>query len=176
MRASEHLPETAWKQPSDYGGFSPVGDYCIMSQHRDSDALTRSNWECACKQLGAEPFDDGHYIMSDTEYDARPMVYHWRARHWAVGWVECLMVRPDAPDDTLESAGEILCSLESYPVLDDDHFSALECHEACEMWAASSLANRLHYIRDTGISIFAIRRDDMPSDDCGTIQQRLNGV
>jgi len=176
MNASEHLNGTAWKTQSDYGGFNPIGDYCILSQHRDSDALDRSNWQCACEQLAAEAYDDGRYSMTDEEWNARPMVYHWRAGHYLVGRIEYLMVRPDAPDATLEAAGEILCRLGSYSVLDDEHFRELELSEAEETWSNSSLRARLYYIRDTGVSIFSIRRDYPPSDDQGAIQSRLNGV
>ena len=44
----------AWEHPSDYGGFSPDGDFVLLSQHRDSDVLSRSNWIRVCEDMKAE--------------------------------------------------------------------------------------------------------------------------
>jgi len=85
------------------------------------------------------------------------------------------MVRADAPGDVLERAGAMVAELENYPVVDEEDFCELECTEAQETWENSSLSDRQHYIRDTGVSLFSIRRDYPPSDDCGIIQQRLLG-
>lgn len=144
MNVIDHLEETAWTRPDHYAGFSPDGDYCIMSQHRDSDCVSRSNWICACKELSAEAWDSG-----DDGFDERPAVYHWRASHWAVGWCEYLMVRADALDNIKEKAGEMICALSDYPILNDDHHSELEMEEANETWAnCYDDAERLKYIRD----------------------------
>ena len=172
MNAAEHLQENAWKHPECYGGFSPDGDYLILSRNRDSDLLSESNWNCACKSLGAEAFDSGRDAEAFAE---RPNVYHWRAGHWACGWVEYLMVRADAPDDVQDAAGEIVCSLADYPVLNEDDFSEREFNAACEAWERYNLADRVDLCQRAGISIFAARRDDMPSDDSGFIQEQLTG-
>lgn len=168
MNASEHLPETAWKTPRYYAGFSPIGDYCILSRHRDSDILSESNWASACKSLGAEAYDGGAEYFSE-----RPAVYHWRAGHYLVGWVEYLCVRSDAPDDTLEAAGEIVRSLADYPVLDESDFSEREWDAACSAWEQSSIRDRMDYCERAGISVFAARRSKLPSDDSGRLFELL---
>lgn len=170
MHAIEHLTECAWKRPDSYGGFSPDGDYMILSRHRDSDTITRSNWEVACESLKAEAWDS-------RDMEGRPAVYHWRAGHWAVGWVEYLCVRADAPDDVLTEAGEIVCSLADYPILSDDHHSDLEYSEACELWERESVRGRFRVIKDSGarVSIFAARRDELPNDDSDAILDYLRG-
>ena len=159
MDAMGHL--TVWKHPENYGGFSPDGDFVILTQHRDSEALDRSNWICACEVLHAEPWDNGH-----EEYEARPQVYHWRASHWAVGWIEYLMIRADALESVLSDATRIVCDLADYPVLDEDHFSNLEFEESCEHWEQCSVRDRVEIIQHKGqnenVSIFAARRDEMP--------------
>ena len=43
MRA-RGLEDSKWVHPNSYAGFSPDGDYLIVTQHRESDALDRSNW------------------------------------------------------------------------------------------------------------------------------------
>lgn len=174
MQAHEHLEP--WKTPESYGGFSPVGDFCILAQHRDSDILSESNWHCALAQLNAQAYDGG-----DTDFNSRPVVYHWRAAHWAVGWVEYLMVRADAPADILTQAGEMVCALADYPVLDESDFSEREMLAAEEAWKNLDIRGRIELIAGETydgkpISIFAARRDYPPSDDCGTIQNRLIGV
>lgn len=165
MDAIEHLQDAAWQTPRDYRGFSPVGDYLVLSRHRDSDLVAESNWAVACKELGAVDHDSG-------ELDSRPPVYTFRPRHWAVGWVEYLLVRPDAPEATRKEAGEILCSLEDYPVLSDEDLSERERESASEHWASLSVRDRAEIIKRVGnCSIFAARRDYLPRDDNGAVMQ-----
>jgi hypothetical protein len=166
--AREILAPHAWETPRRYAGFFPIGDYCILTRHRDSDAATRSNWEVARQSFDVQPYDDG-----DSAYHARPAVYDWRAGHCMVGWVEYLMVRADADDDTLARAAAIVEKLEDYPILNEDHFSELEYTEACDAWTALGIGSRVDILRAAGVSIFAARRDDMPSDDTGYIMEQL---
>lgn len=174
MDAIEHLQDYTWKHPSDYGGFSPDGDYCIMSRNRDSDILIESNWAAACRQLGAEPYDNGRSGGDADSFPDRPNVYHWRAGHWACGWVEYLMVRHDASESVLQEAGEIVCSIADYPILDESDFSERECNAAAEYWQQMSLRERVELMRDCGESIFAARRDWFP-DSTGRVQESLLG-
>jgi hypothetical protein len=169
MDAIEHLAETAWKTPDYYGGFNPVGDYVIVSRHRDSDLNAESNWEVACRDLQAVDHDSG-------EFDSRPPVYTFRAGHWAVGWVEYLLVRPDAPEETLVKAGEIICALADYPILDESDLSEREWEAATESWRNFSVRDRAELIKRVGnCSIFAARRDTIPQEDDGELQQALLG-
>ena len=162
------LQATAWTKPGSYWGFSPDGDYCVMSQHRDSDCLSRSNWIVACERFNAEPWDNG-----SENYDSRPAVYHWRAGHCLVGWVEYLMIRQDAPAEILDLAESMLSNLEGYPVLDESHFSGLETNEVEEYWSSLPVQDRMEYCREAGISIFAARRPWIPPEDTGYIYERL---
>lgn len=168
MQASEHLEK--WQRPSSYAGFSPTTDYLILSRHRDSPLIDRVNWDVAGEQLGAEPMDHG---SSQDIPDDRPNVYHWRAGHCLVGWVEYMMVRGDAPQDTLDKAGEIVCSLADYPVLDEDRFSDTEYSAVCDYWERCSVRERVDYLSEAGLNIFAARRGELPPDDCGHLYERL---
>jgi hypothetical protein len=170
MDAIEHLETTAWKHPRDYGGFSPDGDYCILSKHRESDALTRSNWDCISAELNAEPYDGGA-----DDFSNRPITYHWRAGHWAVGWVEYLMLRADAPDAIKQTAGEIICALSDYPVYDEDHYSELEYTETAEYWEHMRVRDRFDAIKQSAstVSIFAARHATLPADDSGALFEYL---
>ena len=170
MQAIEHLESVKWAHPKYYGGFSPGGDYLILSRHRESDTVDRSNWDVACESLKAEAWDS-------RDMEGRPMAYHFRAGHPLVGWVEYLLVRADAPDDLLTAAGEIVRRLSEYPILSDEHHSELEWNEICDYWHGLSVRNRLIVIRKSGskVSIFAARRDELPGDDDGRIFERLRG-
>jgi len=178
---SDILAKRAWKKPNDYFGFSPVGDYLIASVNRDSSALERSNFECLTRDLMREAescTDDERAAVEDNQpANMQEIVYTWRAHHWAVGWVEYLMVSQLAPQRILDSAAEMLAALADYPVYDESHFSDLEWNEAAEYWARMSVRDRAELIRESrcGASIFAARRDEIPQDDCGALFERLRG-
>lgn len=166
----KYLSKNVWSHPSSYAGYSPDGDYLIVSRHRDDDDLTESNWAYVCKTLKAEAYDEG------TEgYATRPNVYHWRAGHCMVGWVEYLMVRQDAPESVLKDAEAILKRLDAYPALDEDDWSEREYNSAMDYWASMSVRDRIYLLKDSGTSIFAARRAELPQDDTGYIMERLRG-
>jgi hypothetical protein len=126
-----------------------VDGYIVLTQTRDSDALTRSNWAVGEERL---PGADIH-----------------RFGHWMCGWVEHLTVPTDAPDELLIAAAQIVEDIEAYPVLSDDHYSNLECEEAYEYWSTASLRTRVELCRHHGVSIFAARHDDIPETPSGEL-------
>ena len=154
-----------WQHPADYGGFSPDGDFYIYAQHRDSDALTRSNYGrifADLKRLAdtlPQPADDGEHGQGGA------WVYDFRAGHWAVGWIEHLLIRADAPDELQREAAEILAALDDYPVYDESAYSELQWNEAAEYWEQMPLRDRVALLAENGGSIYAARRDEIPSND-----------
>lgn len=103
-------------------GFAYWGEHegwgIAYSQHRDSEALERSNFRAMLAICEAED-DDAVTVESMS--------------HWAVGWVEYILVRPDsAAWLAAEQARE---RLDDYPVLDDDDYSEEEYRESCESMA-----------------------------------------
>jgi hypothetical protein len=168
-RAKEILDETKWAHPSDYGGYSPNGEYVITSQSRDSDSLSRSNYE--------RIFEDLKELNPKDWTGGNAPVYDFRAGHWACGWVEYLMVKDNAPDNILIISAEILCALSDYPVYDETHWSELEYNEAGDYWASLNVRDRAELIKETGCgaSIFAARYDYLPQDDNGSLMESLNG-
>lgn len=120
-----------WTLPSDYSGEHWDGYYVFLGQHRDSDALDRSNFESGLETIGGE---------SDT-------VIVVRESHWAVGWVEWIAIHQD-DEKALKVADEIAVALENYPVVDEEHYSQLETEEADETWAnCYNEKERIEYIR-----------------------------
>lgn len=171
--ALEILKSRKWEHPRDYGGFSPDGDYVICGRSRDSDALEESNYRSLYRDLKCEPWN----ARDDEFYDERPAVYDFRQGHWAVGWVETMLVREDADEDLLIRVAEIVAGLEDYCVYDEQDFSDLESEQAQDYWETLSTRERVEMLGQCGISIFAARRDYPPFelDHQGRLYERLGG-
>lgn len=118
------------------------GDWLIASaMHRDSDCLTCSNFRCFEKALKALP----EFKAWDGEFS--PVTIE-EFNHWAVGWVQYLIIHPSFTAG-VALAESIRAKLEEYPVLDDEDFSNIETEEANETWKNCYDANeRIKYIRD----------------------------
>jgi hypothetical protein len=117
-----------WTRPNNYLGETWEGYYVFLSQNRDSDALTRSNFICALEQIG------GNVAVSHE-------------RHWACGWIETILI-PQENTQALAVAQQILNKLEDYPVLNEDHYSELEYEEQdYEEWRKEDLEEALFEAR-----------------------------
>jgi hypothetical protein len=150
--------------------FQPTGRSRDLPR-RKSARKRRRNLSAGSHLYNSQPMDHGSYDNIPAD---RPNAYHWRAGHFAVGWVEYLMIRADAPDELRTRAGEmLLCNLADYAVLDDDRWSKAEHEAVCAYWAQCSVKERVEYLQEADISIFAARRDELPQDDDGALYQRL---
>ncbi len=113
--------------------------FIAAAQHRDSDCLTRSNFrsfKSALKEFDSwQSNDEGAYCVESFN-------------HWAVGWVEYLLVNPECKA-AIELADKLREKLKDYPVLDENDFSNLENDEANEVWRnCYSPSERIKYIRE----------------------------
>lgn len=124
-----------WTRPDHYAGAQWPDYYVFLGRHRDSDMITESNFDAAMKALGGE---------SETVIIAR-------ASHWAVGWVESILIHKD-DSAALQIADDLAAQLEDYPVLDESDLSERECEAAHEYWngwrSEPDLQHRLWAIRD----------------------------
>jgi hypothetical protein len=162
-----------WQTPECYIGQAWDSYYVFLSQHRDSDCLTRSNYRVAFNRLHAASveFEEDLYKKGSEEAG----VLSVRESHWAVGWVEWLAIHQDN-EEALRMADTMAAAIADYPALCEDDWCALEDEEACEAWKHLSVRDRLETMKGArGVSMFAARHDDYPSDDCGLIQHRLLG-
>tara|TARA_R100001086_G_scaffold852_1_gene423 strand:+ start:2806 stop:3303 length:498 start_codon:yes stop_codon:yes gene_type:complete len=91
--------------------------YVFIGQNRDSEALTRSNFTVALREL--ERVDPEGEDFTTVSFS-----------HWGPGWIELILVRPDTKAAT--EAQEMSDALMDYPVLDESHFSELEYEEMSE--------------------------------------------
>jgi len=104
-------PEKEWFTDGGWG-FSGI------SVHRDSDALSRSNWTVISKDM-LERFPDSFDKI--------------HCGHWAVGWIDHLAV--DSSDEkAIDALLEWESKLEDYPVADEEHFSCTEIDDENETW------------------------------------------
>lgn len=96
---------TKWKSAPNYMGEDYSDYYLVATQNRDSDALVRSNFRTALNMLGGE---SKNVIVA-------------RSGHWAVGWIEMLLVHETAKSK-IKIAEKIIKDLADYPVLDEQDY------------------------------------------------------
>lgn len=111
-----------WKMPDSYFGEVWPDYFVFLGRHRDSTALSESNFAQAMERLASLPeYDDEYSRQSISE------------SHWAVGWVEWIAIHAD-DYEALKAADEMAASLDNYPVLDEDDLSRREEEEARIIW------------------------------------------
>ncbi len=138
--------------PLDTAGLSAdrldIGKWYVMptGQNRDSGARTQSNFAAFLRGLRGES----------------AWVEVHRFGHWGPGWVEIILVKPTARK-TLANAYEMSGALQDYPVLDEEDLSEREYEAACESWSNTDTQDRIAICGRHGVSIFAARRDEIPS-------------
>lgn len=99
--------------------FGEFPDWLIVAgRHRDSTILENANFEAIQRALTAISPDD-------VEIES--------ASHWAVGWVESIVINPKN-QAMVDEAESILAALENYPVVDDELLSQMESEEVDRCW------------------------------------------
>jgi hypothetical protein len=153
-RSEEALLSIARKSlelPPDFGyhGSTPLGKtwgFSPFSVNRDSDALERSNYRRISEDL-----------MAEFPREFRDE----RMNHWAVGWIDHLLVhvvdRQGHVTAAFRKAMEIQDKLDDYPVYDENDFSAIEYEESLQ-----SLAHSWRFDADTDLRL-AVEGEYPPS-------------
>ncbi len=155
-----------WERPDSWAGKPWNGWFVGLGQNRDSDTLTRSNFEVFLGELEALPevlVDDtdnaaGSYRTEREDWSEINSVFVVRESHWACGWVEWVAIHP-SNEAALKLADEMMCSLEDYPVLSEAHWSDLLTKEIDDYWERESLSYRIDICHQAGESIFAARHN-----------------
>lgn len=147
MKHSELKNIQRWEMPSNYYGNEYHEYYVVYSHHRDSDILTESNWDYIVKALGGE---------SDT-------VTIQRSGHWAVGWIELLMIH-ESDMRLLLIAEDLISSIKYYPILDDEDYCQRECEAKQWQWESMELKQKIELCSKASISIFAGRAEFAPME------------
>lgn len=102
----------------------------IYTSNRDSGLIDRSNAATIDRLL--QPFTEGDY----------PEVVPQSHNHWACGYVDGYAIRcfhPDGkPTNAIREWLDIVDSLESYPILDESHYSDLEYNESIDNFSLAA--------------------------------------
>ena len=99
-----------WERAKNYSGKDLSDYYPIYSINRDSCEIDKSNWDAIWDEL--------------KDYDG---VEIHRFNHWAVGWIEQILIHED-DEEALDVAEDILAILDNYPLLNEDDYS-IRMHE-----------------------------------------------
>ena len=100
-------------------------DYTIVFvKHRDSDIVTKSNYEAIKRKF---KFTDGSLELSDV-LNMELTCIEVRTSHWAVGYIDTLLIRNDAVNE-LALAETLHNALSDYPLLDEELYSEMEQEE-----------------------------------------------
>ena len=127
---------------------------CAGFRSRDSSILEESNWAMILQDL---PESDNVEIH--------------RFGHWACGWFELILVRPDTKQSSI--AEELEGALSDYPVLSDDDYSERQWNAIYDYWESLSMSERIAYCVDNGESIFSARRERIPD---GVYQELCDNI
>lgn len=123
-----------------------------VGQNRDSETLSRANFQSALEILGGEG----------------DKVEVHRFGHWGPGWFEIILIHPD-----LQKQGEeIEAALENHPVLDDDLFAEMEHeeeYEDWELWACQDYIRELEEVfdlKEATVNLLSHHTDELFSLHC----------
>jgi hypothetical protein len=105
-----------WEAASNYMGEGYPDYYVLLGRTRDSTLADEANFEAALKELGG---------------DNAPGVKVPRSGHWAVGWIETILIHKDNKK-AVQKAQDIANRLADYPILDDDLYYRKEYDAAIE--------------------------------------------
>lgn len=169
-----------WERPDNWAGKPWYGWFVGLGQTRDSDTLTRSNFEVFLKALRELPevlVDDSEnaeqsYRTEREDWSEVDTVYVVQESHWAHGWIDWIAIHPKN-DAAIKLADEMLCALSDYPALDDDDWSRREDEAVMKWWQGESVSWRVELCRDNNESIFAARHDYPPESVYNELREQV---
>lgn len=116
---------TRWERADNYIGEDYSDYFVVFSKNRDSSILEKSNWDYMVDELG--------------DLEGVEVV---RFNHWAVGWIEALIVHEDA-EETIDTATDLINQYERYPLLNEqDYFERLNEGALDNIQSHSHVKNR----------------------------------
>ena len=170
-----------WERPDCWFGKPWEGWYVAYARHRDSDPITECNYEIFLDKLKSLAKDvlvddtanaEQSYRTNEEDWTETETVFVVRESHWAVGWVEYIVVHP-SNEKAVQLADKMLCDLEAYPILDDDLLTELEDEQIESWWEGMSIRERVEWCQDNEDSIFAARHDYPPMNTHYALREAL---
>lgn len=146
-----------WEHPDSYFGTEFPGWYILYSRCRDSHRIANCNYETIVTQLNADESWEGD---EPPEPGTEPSVISASFNHWAVGWLEFILVHEQSPK--LQQAQEIYDALSNYSILDEEALGEMELNDAEEAWSNADLKERIDWCKESGLSFLQARKDELP--------------
>lgn len=135
-----------WKRPANYMGATWEGYYCFLGQHRDSEALTRSDFSVGLERLNALPDWEPPETPDDEDEPVSRVVVN--ESHWAVGWVEWICIHP-TDEVALRAADEMKKRVDDGEALSSEDLCNRVEKEAAGIWKdCYSWKERITYMRE----------------------------
>ena len=169
-----------WEPPSSWAGKPWKGWFVGLGRTRDSDTLTRSNFEVFLKALRELPevlVDDTDNAVASCRTEREDWsevnsVFIVPESHWACGWIDWVAIHPKN-EAAMKLADEMLCAISNYPVLDEDDWSRREDEAVLKWWQSESVSWRVELCRDNHESIFAARHNSPPESVYNELRERV---
>ncbi len=127
---------------------------CDISVNRDSNVLAQANWKALSKILAK--FNGDYEVL--------------RFGHWACGWFEIVVIKPDSKCQ--EEVEKIEKAISDYPVICDITYSQMESEEISSIWSGLSISERINLCNKCKISIFSSRGNSVPYEVYGEIREK----
>jgi hypothetical protein len=151
----------------DYFGDRYIGWNSIpnIGQHRDSTLLDQSNFDAAWNRLNE--LSKHLTIPGDDNFPESDSCQIIRMNHWAVGWVESIVIHP-SDVSAVKEAELIQEDMSGYPVLDDEDYSDREYQATMENILTSLRMLGFGADEKMGKDIYnwLSRNDDYALEDC----------
>lgn len=147
---------TGFDSNANFVGTQPTG-YVIYSRNRESSILENVNFYDILTDLGGE----GEHVT---------IVRHG---HWACGWIEYLIVDRNAAHALLDRCVDIARALANYPIFNEESYSDAQYEAIYNYWNDVSLSDRIDLCRKNKVSIFAARRDHVPTSVYDALQTSI---
>lgn len=157
--------------------------YRVTYFDEDWRAMAETNWDAILSELSAildEDDEDPRYIVPREEYGLSEA--QWLALTPPIGrdhstssyddCAGCVHVRAD-DEDAVELLQDIAGRLDSYPLLDEEAYSAREFDAWCEWWEADGFTDFLADVLDISYSDAADLVDELSEDLAADLSYRV---
>lgn len=135
----------AWIRPDSYAGPDWNNYYYLAGRSRESDLVESTNFNYCLNAV--EKFKGVERTEMDGDCDGEMTVEVVRDSHWAVGWVEHILIHKSACPALIAKCDNILSRLYDYPLLDEDAYSAAQDEQARAAWESFDSNDKRYALR-----------------------------
>ena len=133
-----------WERADNYMGPDFSDYFLLYSTCRDSEVMNRANYEAIKSEFKARDFKLKKGVIIEG------------ASHWAVGWVEYILIHKDNKR-LVELGHKIREALDDYPVYDECLYSDMEHQERVETFKDFGEQATLETLAEIGLKPYQIK-------------------